>query len=193
MPATRCQNSQSWPTPWSTGQGLREPSPSFSLSGEGGLAYLLSTRNDEEEVTPRPWSFLAPICVTDVLCSCIRGQEECKNAGAWWRADSAGTCKHCLFFLPSAMTPWVVMRCRRAGGCRMKEAWVRSRRLEIVGPAGNASSFRSMIQKPNFCPKPECEVGMEGGHLGQACERCHAPSLAKPKWSGTEGPDTSSF
>lgn len=43
-----------------------------------------------------------------------------------------------------------------------------------------------MIQKPNFCPNPEWEVGMEGGHLGQACKHCHASSLAKPEWSGTD-------
>lgn len=72
------------------------------------------------------------------------------------------------------------------GGGRMKGARMRNRRLEIVGPADNASSFRSMIQKPQFCPDPAHEVGMEGNHLGWVCKRCHTPSLAKPKWSAAD-------
>lgn len=139
-------------------------------------------------MAPRPSALPAPTCATGVLCSCVRGQAGNKNAGARGHADSAGTRKHGLVFLPrawpSAVSPWVATRC--GGGGRMKGARMRNRRLEIVGPADNASSFRSMIQKPQFCPDPAHEVGMEGNHLGWVCKRCHTPSLAKPKWSAAD-------
>lgn len=107
------------PSPWSTGQWLREPSPFFSPSGEGGVAYLSSTCSDEEEVAPRPSALPAPTCATGVLCSCVRGQAGNKNAGARGHADSAGTRKHGLVFLPrawpSAVSPWVATRCGGRG------------------------------------------------------------------------------
>lgn len=45
--------------------------------------------------------------------------------------------------------------------------------------AGNLSS---LIQKLNFCPSPESEVGMEGSQSRQACEHPPTPTATRPVW-----------
>lgn len=54
-----------------------------------------------------------------------------------------------------------------------------------MAPANPASSVSSTVQKPHFCPSPECEVGVESSQLRQACECCTTPISVKLKWSGT--------